>query len=642
MTLLRMAGVLLWPLLHACSPPPEPCPERPIPRSFMVKMAPGVSCPDYLGWAHRPAPETGTPFDAVMQRYCGYVFEQVGGRPASLPMDAIPDPAVVLPQGTIQYREHFNEVFLEGLGASFRANAVNVPDHARPWVAIIDTVEDRGLQRPRMSRHAHGLAMLGILQAIRCPGTNPGCDANKILFEDAFPPSLSVEDVDGEVRGTVWSLNLAVMRAIVRWRNAIADGTSVPLVLNLSLGWEWTPTQQAYIGQNFDRIMTGVDLDDDAPISPSEEALLLTLAWASCQQILSIAAVGNTEGSTCDETGKMAPAAWEDLALLEDLPRIDVASCDAWFDAPDIAFDAMSTDVPRLVYGAGGVEPSGEPIVNARPDSYPWRVLHASMTPSRVDGLLTEPWTGTSISTISLSALVAQLWGINPSTPASQVMREVDHSASSTPGSPPQIQADVLLPTLYEAVPPTTMPPPKISRQFQPPSNPVVLEPVPARSTQCQGRTVTTYSPPGSTSYSADTLWPELKPQPNTPICPTCPLVTNGSGAWLEIETKLDGRSLANNSALLEVHDATGVVEVFELDLTYCTDPNAGSTNTNNTPKPPDADIECILDLANFSTPTKSLATHINALGITGARLLMPVESEFHQPQLVGNEIDVR
>jgi hypothetical protein len=639
------------------SVPVEVEPGRPAARSFVAKIAAGARCPAApVGWVLAPAPIiASTRVAALMARYCAYDLEPGAGVPAVLPSLRAPagviervvaEPARLLPQapgavtgaplGTGEAR---HARLREQLGATFKAGASNVDDAVRPYVAIIDTA-DPEVAWPGAPREQHGLVMGGIVSAIRCPADAASCDRERILYAQAFPSSSSSAGSDAEARGSVWSLNLAVLEALERWRS-LSNG-EIPLVLNMSVGWEWGVNDTELMMGSRGHLLAGREGSVRSELSPAEEALFLTLSWASCQQVLAIAAAGNTRGGACTQTGPMAPAAWESL------PPLSWAQCRDLLDPADRAGLGAEPDhhPNALVYAAGGVDADDLPIVNARPRSAPGRVLYSSMASVPTPAGYTAPWTGTSVATASLSAIAAQYWGsgTNHALRPAQVIAAIDDDSAPVAagcvagGAPsrgtatvPRVRAYQVLPKLYEPSSLTfSAPSATLSSAGSEAQPSVTLDPSADGTRTCNGRAITAYSFAGAQSLSG-TAWPELTPQPDSPICPLCPLtISNSTGASLRIAVDTAAYSLPTlgSTAVLELHLPQGNVTRIDLDLhNQCSLPS------------------CNLRLDAYSHPSgtsgQTLSDYVVGANVRSARLSFYVATGSNGTQLVGDEIDV-
>lgn len=654
----------------------DPNPERPHPRSFVAKVAEGKSCPAApAGWVLEPPVEADSnKLDALMARYCTYhVPEPASGDPPA-PTPAPPsleaedgvivsfmaDYASVLPQSLLITSPDGRHVLSrEHLGVEFKAGPDPIDPGNRPYVAIVDTAE-AGNPQVREPRERHGLMMKGIVNEIRCSDGDNDCK-QKVFFEQAFPRYLATENPDTEARGTVSSLNKAVIGAVEQWRS-MGDGRP-PLVLNMSVGWEWSPAESLWNSEARSKLLKGEEVAS-TDLTLAEEALFVTLTWASCQGVLSVAAAGNTRSGACDQTGMMAPAAWEAL------PTPSKDECEAVLEPAEVQLGS------RLVYAAGGVDGSGAPIINARPNSSPGRELYSTMTPSRVDSDLTNPWTGTSVATAALSAFSAQLWSLDGYTTysPSTVMSELDNRArTKNPSRPvPLIRGYETLDELYVQ----HSPPHPDLPDFPTPvaSGEATLQHNTGKSNTCTGRTVNAYAFDDA-EYLAEYLWPELDPQPIMPICPSCPLAfdveTNPQNAGngpsrASLTIDIDDHyasAIIGSTATLELHEDQGVVTRVDLDLSqHCPSSSQAGSPTGSPPAalelspckdPIDLSVYTLTPPSSSSTSTSTtLADYLSTSTVHSARLMFLVTvtnpgtgtgtgTGTSTVQVRGNEIDV-
>lgn len=648
-------------------------PGRPTARAFVARIASGASCPAAPpGWVLAEAPVVSSEqVTALMSRYCAYHLPSGIDTPASLPSLHAPagvverveaEPARLLTQGstagpgagttlvTGTGAGHHAEL-RAGLGARFVAGASNIDDDLRPYVAVIDTADPEAAW-PGAPREHHGLVMGGIVSTVRCPDADPSCDRERILYQQAFSDTLATAGGDIEARGSVWSLNLAVLAAIERWRTLA--GGDVPLVLNMSVGWDWGPDDTEFLGSSRDLLTGGPGRPD---LSPAEQALFVSLAWASCQRVVAVAAAGNTRGGACSETGPMAPAAWESVKA----PTYD--ECAGLLDPDDLALlgPEAAYQPNRLAYAVGGIDAADRPIVNARPESQPPRVLYSTMAsvPTKA-GHHTTPWTGTSVATAAFSGLVAQVWGMaaNRGMGPAEVVHTVTQAGSDVDAgtmrrdpdgdaSIPRIQAQDVLPSLYEAWTPTLVPPPLATvgaggGVVSPGASAVVLAADPDHTQSCMVRTIEAYAYGGAQS-SSGAPWPELSPQPNSPICPGCPLtISSTDGAALRVEVDSDYRSQpVGTTAVLELHLPQGQITRVGLDLQQACEVPSGTLDTPGT-----LDLSsCELPLSGYSHPLgitgQTLSDYVVGADVRSAVLAFIVGSSSGGTQLVGNEIDV-
>ncbi len=649
-------------------------PSRPRARSFVAKLLPGQACPALPApWVLQAAPPTPSAHvGELMSRYCAYQVDSGVATPKSMPtLDAtvveraMADPLSVLPQAS-SFTSASGGIYFqrmrESLGVEFKSGAKNVEASARPYVAIVDTADpfDPANHGPDWTagaaRERHGWVMGGIVSSIRC-ATGASCDSKRQIYAQAFPPSLTVSGADDEARGSVWSLNVAVLRALEEWRGK-SDGTT-PLVLNLSVGWEPGPNMLELLGGSREQVLAGKTGHEE--LTPAEEALFITLATASCQGVLTFAAAGNTRGGACAETGMMSPASWEQIDSLswsECRNLLDEADWGLLGDQP--TYDAERRN--RLVYGVGGVDEYERPIVNARPDSAPPRVLYsAKASVPMSNGQYTVPWTGTSVATAAMSAIAAQYWAQpdHRRDPAPKIV--ADLNATTKPvdagclldgpaATVPRIQPETVMSHLYEYVPPT--PPSTVIPSPLGATPTVSLAPETDRDAACTGRTITTYSFSGAqTPDPAGPGWAELTPQPNAPICTTCPLTISSTTAEIDLDLDPDF-GIYHPTAVLELHLANGGVTVVDLNVGRNCTFTAGTAGTASSPgQPPTLGTltGCTpVSLGDYSDPTApngsnaTLAGLVAGSGVRSARLSFYVQSNDDAGfRLLGNEIDI-
>lgn len=648
---------------------------RPLPRTFVARVS-SKTCPEVkdetVPWVRRAAPTSvGRP--AWLGRFC--VYDAKPDAPPTGPLLATdldtaassilrlePDYAELLPQGparipggTVETIEAIDdgpgsedpptlyEIFVEQQGLRFAPTAaatLAAVEQHRPYVAIVDTTDPgatRNLARP--AREHHGLAMAGIVDALRCPSGDASC-TERLLFEQAFPDQ-SWGVAANEAKGSVWSLTEAVVAAVLRWKSLAPGADPAPLVINMSLGWEWNAATAGQLAPLWDDPAAApVEVGASAP-RPAEEALFLALGWAACEGALSIAAAGNTRGGSCDGDGPLAPAAWEAL------PVPTAVQC-----ATTFGVTVGPGHGGALVYAAGGVDIGNRPIVNAREHSIPPRVLYSSMTPSEVGGDQTVPWTGTSVATASLSAIAAQAWMLSPGASASQVMDQLDQQATiidpawradlhAAGGSSPEVRrvraneiAD--LSAVYASRPArTAYPSGRTVAQLAPPDpSTVTLTSAAVDPSDCNGRVVTNYAAPG-VSVPPTAPWAELRPQPERAICPSCSLTatSNSGAANASLRVLVDSQfTVQSPVVLLEVHSQlqNQPRQVHALTLPV---PNQCMQQLSSN--------QCVIDLAPYSVGNMSLPAFLMATTIHQASAFFYASGSGNNVQRVGHEIRV-
>ena len=612
-------------------------------RSFVATLSDvrGATCPAApAGWVLEPPLSAPSPsLETLLSRYCVYRLPKSSDTPASMPVladphghvrSAVAEYAQVLTQAPARsLTQEFklgtgdldHAVLRERLGIVFKEDLPE-PLGPKPTVAIIDTAAHDASWATAARADEHGLVMGGIVDLVRCPDTEPTCPGERVHYERAFDPEL-------RGRASVMSLTSAILRAIEHWDDL---GGDEPLVLNMSVGWEWDSGKNAALSDLRCRQLSPEKCEGPEPATtewkpgqptPSEEALMLALSYASCRGVLSVAAAGNTRSGACTEIGMMAPAAWEAF----DPPT--AAQCAELLDG-----DTPASLGNRLAYGVGGVDEDDRPIVNARPKSDPPRVLYASMAavPTTGDDF-SIPLTGTSVSTAAMSGLAAQYWTMHPGLTPNALMDDMLGSCQSVdaqcvaPGkSVPVVRGRSVLPGLYlrdqdlriEAI----VPP------LPGPLTPESTALGPVGQLSCLGRNVTLYSTGGTTPTGA--TWPELTPQPNSPICTRCNLTDeNASGASLKISVDPDYLQRTDGTkAVLELFLDSGQVDRFDLEL------KSGCSLDS-----------CQVWLNGYAHPRGlsgfTLADYVVGASIDEATLSFYVQDGQGGHRLVGNEIDV-
>ncbi|MEM9461334.1 MAG: S8 family serine peptidase [Myxococcota bacterium] len=673
--------------------------DRPHARSYVLELASGQTCPSPPeGWTREPSLTTGSALvDELLGRYCHYRVAPGENPPSPLTTSMLSDPpgarlvadyARVVPQTfptgggqTVQEATHLeqrrpddlelnrelskqlakrHQIFLAQQGAKLDLEASSEQTH--PFVAIIDTADPGGaMSLGRHAREHHGLAMAGIVDALRCGEDDARCRARSV-FSQAFPYAWSNADANEHALGTVWSLTHAVLDAVEQWQVATRDlGRSrPPLVLNMSVGFDWDPADREQLVQFRDMLFHGepIELLNTPDLTPAEKALLTALSWASCEGALSIAAAGNTQTHRCDEQGPLAPGAWEVIAA----PTRQ--QCQDVFGVPlEPGAGGSHADRGSLVYAAGGVNMNDHAIVNARPGSTPPRVLYASMTPGKVGGGYTSPLTGTSVAAASLSAIAAQVWSLDPSLGPHEVMDEIDGGPSPSHSRPSLGSADVYLEPAqvhrvraYEIVP----------RLYAQPSSPIsdLRWTLPgfvvtagsgpsatvSSSNACGGRQVTQLTLAGVQAVSPANVWPELRPQPDHPICATCPLDQSAATLSIKLEP-LDSSDKISPQATLVIHKALAGGSRSETKIPFqltplCSNPSSCAARDN---------WRYQVDLSSYELPSDqppsgvSMKDFLSDPDIVMAELELTVTTErtigsstITSTQIVAGEIDIQ
>lgn len=531
--------------------------------------------------------ESGKKLPDALERYCVYTWGGKGA-PAAPPnfgdnakkvvrIDA--DKEVVVPQlhlgGDTAVRGALAGRFVQALGAvgSGVRSEVHVGTKGPARVAVIDTLDssDAALTYEAAApRQRHGLAMAEVIAALRCPNGESGCRGQQ-FFAQAFPYDTSSPQPlpSGGPLGSLGSLAYAIGEATTRWQ-VLAPQTS--LILNLSVAWD-----PRYGGEltaaGLEASHTDLIVAPSATVPATVQAVHVAMVYATCLQALPIAAAGNNAGSGCAQSGLMAPASWERY------PAPDAARCATLFGAlpawrPGIP--RVSTPAPALVYAAGGVDAAGRSIPNARPGGTPSRVLVAIQAVAGAGPQQTDAWTGTSVAAAALSGIAAGLWSHDPAMTPHQVMAQIDASGASTgpfvDGAPTKRASTVITAhaafgrmctsrypgTCPNPYAPPTMPtamawPAALTMAAEAAATPLACE---TRSEACGAGTVTRTVCGGTTTTRSLAGAPEpwVRPQPDIPICPVCPV----RGGRLMLSLSPDFNTATLQEAVLEFRTADG------------------------------------------------------------------------------------
>ncbi|WAS89598.1 hypothetical protein [Nannocystis punicea] len=497
---------------------------------------------------------------APLERFCVYAWADNAGPiagPAFAPADKVvrvdPDREVVIPQGAYlgadpTIRATLNDAFLRAMGAR-PAGAAGPSVHngieGPARVAVIDTLgfAEAALTYTGAAGHQrHGVAMAEVVGALRCPNDEAGCRGQQ-FHAQAFPYTSAspFPTASGGPLGSLGSLAHALGEAVVRRQKS--DMRTSPLVLNLSLGWD-----PRYGGEltsaGQEAAHTDLLVTPSAAVEATVQAVHTAMVYATCLEALPIAAAGNNPGAACEQQGLVAPASWERY------PAPDRSRCEALFGTlpawrpgdPAVAVGSRS-----LVYGAGGIDPDGRAIPIARPGGTPPRVLPAFQAVVGAGGRQTEPLTGTSIAAAALSALAVQVWSHHRVLGPHQVIALLDASGQPTAqtvdlGMQKSRATRLWAHGVFEhmcalryagATCPNPYEPPTAPAQTQD-ATPVTLPVAMPRALACTAETVrcgrgdvvrTRCDVQAATSPQlAPGAEPWLRPQPDTPLCPACPI----------------------------------------------------------------------------------------------------------------------
>lgn len=319
-------------------------------------------------------------------------------------------------------------------------------------VAVIDTAD--GARDSRRGAR-HGRAMAEIIHEVRCPAREPDCQKH-LTFHNAFPRA-AVPGSTSEPLGSLGSLAEEIYLAVSSWRwtNAI-NQTDAPLILNLSLGWDpgvWN--EEATDGESPAWAPADWDLGPwDIPTNQGDERLRLRQEWpattqavhaallyASCFDVLVLAAAGNNTRGAEVQTGALAPAKWEKLLAP------DKETCMTLFGgaAERTGNDKIKIERKALVYGVRGrMTGVGNSLPNSRKGSTSLQISPASYVVARVGENcrskarggnncgFTDPWSGSSVATAIYSGLAATLWSYDRTLTPHQIMKLIHDTGQGT------------------------------------------------------------------------------------------------------------------------------------------------------------------------------------------------------------------
>lgn len=384
---------------------------------------------------------------AAFRRFCQYTL--VGQRDVKTTPPAHkdflrvdPDYDVLVPQGSLgqdsAVRESLNQIYRAMLDLGPIASAKTQPlytsgDSKRvAQVVVIDTAGDKLVNSTR--RATHGLAMAEIIREVRCPAREPACREH-LSFQNAFPWSAdtaALPDSSSEPLGSLGSLAAAIFLAVSSWRlDNFTHNTDAPLILNLSLGWDpgkWAPADWQLSPW-------------DIPTKQGDETLALRRAWpttaqavhaallyASCFDVLAIAAAGNNTRGAELQTGALAPAKWEKLLAP------DKETCKGLFgDAAQRTGNDTQVERKPLVYAVRArMTGNGNALASSRQGSTSLQISPASHVVAGVGRGRTAPWSGSSVAAATYSGLAAALWSYDRRLTPHQVMTLIYRTGEDT------------------------------------------------------------------------------------------------------------------------------------------------------------------------------------------------------------------
>ncbi len=304
--------------------------------------------------------------------------------------------------------------------------AGKVPKEAEgaPVIAVVDSVgyDDSSAHYGRSpARMMHGLAMAALIRDIRCPDGEAGC-TGRLFHAQAFPYTAESPMITpaGGPLGSLGSLARAISESVLRWRTM--PKTRGPLIVNLSLGWDPTLADLSIPAKDHLHLLKG----DVSTVPVTVQAVHAGLVWAACNRAMLIAAAGNNEGEPCEGSGPLAPAAWEHF------PSVRLSACASIFGKDQVAVTKKGQGLVEgsLVYAAGGLTYVDTPLPNARIGSLPVRALPALQAVAEGIPGRSDSWTGSSVAAATLSAVTARAWSVDPQRSAHDIAARIDLSGT--------------------------------------------------------------------------------------------------------------------------------------------------------------------------------------------------------------------
>ncbi|MFT3766689.1 MAG: hypothetical protein QM820_14415 [Minicystis sp.] len=257
--------------------------------------------------------------------------------------------------------------------------------------------------------HGEVLAHLG--RDLGCPEGNSGpCPVHvetALALRDGGSPS---PGTIGGISGTRGDLAVALHGTVVDWRDDLAGGGEPRLVINLSVGWEDHPDD------------SDCHVTDPAHLNAPSEAVYDAMAEARCHGALLLGAAGNETGRG-SPGGLMCPAhfaQWKPPVCNSDLidPQFEVR----YKQQTGLVLRPPTDVYDPLVHPIGAVDFGDASVAPHRRGSLPKLVapgflgvsyegaLGSAQTGSPLPAVAPYPLTGTSVSTMVVSAIAAAAW----------------------------------------------------------------------------------------------------------------------------------------------------------------------------------------------------------------------------------------
>ncbi|APR83112.1 Hypothetical protein A7982_08461 [Minicystis rosea] len=298
-------------------------------------------------------------------------------------------------------------------------------------MALLPSIQPHGTTAP-FGEHGEVLAYLG--SDIGCPQEKGSACAvhveTALALRDGGNPQ---PDVTGGLSGTRGDLATTIRRTLVDWKDDLVKRGEPRLVINLSVGWEDHPSDSD--------CHVGAVKDLNAPAAAVYDALV----EARCHGAFIVTAAGNNTGSG-GSAGLMCPAHFATWAVPE-------CSADFYDDEFDTIYSQQTglrvrpstVSYDPLVHPVGALDSGDQPLAPHRPRSLPRLVgpgflgtsYEGSLSSAQANGTLPAvapyPLTGTSVSTMVVSSIVATGWAYAPSRAPADVMATVyDYGARTS------------------------------------------------------------------------------------------------------------------------------------------------------------------------------------------------------------------
>jgi hypothetical protein len=294
---------------------------------------------------------------------------------------------------TADAREALHEGFMANIHAVSSADLANFDLHPTRLV-LLDTVAEG-----EAPYNEHGLQLESLIADIACPGDPEACldSIRHVLVTPRVPDdNYATADWDGGNVGYMHEFSMGVLAALLDWHSEnylLNPADQERLVISAAIGAD-----------------PGHPIASDPTLAPAQSAIH-ALQAAYCMGAVVYAAAGNVRENSCEETGMLAPASYEDFPVPSQL------QCITWgYPALHSSYTFDSTS--PLIHAVGGLDGHDQPIANHRRNAHPG--LHATSSDAiSSDGTVTI--TGTSVGTAVAAATHFLLWSLEPNITPKEV-----------------------------------------------------------------------------------------------------------------------------------------------------------------------------------------------------------------------------